>query len=57
MLANMDVRASEQQLPVITSMVVMKPADKSPNEALPGKSASGFVQDVDCHEVLNSILE
>ena len=56
-LANMDGGTSDQQLPVLTSMVVMKPADKPPNETMPGKSASGFVQDVDCTDVLNSILE
>ncbi|GLI39629.1 hypothetical protein KI811_00195 [Geobacter hydrogenophilus] len=56
-LANMDGGTSDQQLPVHTSMAVIKPADKPPNETMPGKSESGFVRDVDCTDVLNSILE
>lgn len=56
-LANMGGGTSDQQLSVLTSMAVMKPANKPPNEMIPGKSASGFVQDVDCTDVLNSILE
>ncbi len=56
-LANMDGGTSDQQLPVLTSMAVKKPADKPPNETMPGKSASGFVQDVDCSDVLSSILK
>ena len=56
-LANMDGGTSDQQLPVLSSIAVMKPADNPPNETMPGKSASGFVQDVDCTDVLNSILE
>lgn len=57
MLANMDGGTAGQQLSVLTSMAVMKPADKPSNESMPGKSASGFVQDVDCSDVLSSILE
>jgi len=56
-LANMDGGTSDQQLPALTSMAVIKPADKPPNETMSGKGASGFVQDVDCTDVLNSILE
>lgn len=56
-LANMDGGTSDQQLPVLTSMEVMKPADNPPNETMPVRSASGFVRDVDCTDVLNSILE
>ena len=56
-LTNMDGGTSDQQLPALPSMAVMKPADKPPDEPMPGKSGSGFVQDVDCTDVLNSILE
>ncbi len=56
-LANMDGGTSDQQLPALTSMAVNKPADKPPNETMSGEGASGFVQDVDYADVLNSILE
>jgi len=56
-LANDGWGTSDQQLPALTSMAVIKPADKPPNETMSGKGASGFVQDVDCTDVLNSILE
>ena len=56
-LANMDGGTSDLQSPVLTSMSVMKPADKPPDESIVPKSASAFLQDVDCSDVLNSILE
>ncbi|AJY68421.1 hypothetical protein RW64_01840 [Geobacter sulfurreducens] len=56
-LANMDGGTSDQQLPALTSMAVIKPADKPPNETMPGKSASAFPQDVDCSDVLSSIFK
>jgi hypothetical protein len=57
MLANMDGVATGQQMTALTFMAVIKPADKPSNETRPGKSAAGFHQDVDCTDVLNSILE
>jgi hypothetical protein len=56
-LANMDGGTTDQQLPVLTSMAVMKLADKPQNETIAPKSASAFPQDVDCSDVLSSILK
>jgi len=56
-LANMDGGTLDPHLPTLPSMVVIKPADKPPGEPMPTKSASGFAQNVDCSDVLSSILE
>lgn len=56
-LANMDGGTSDQQLPALPSMAVMKSADKPPDETIAQKSVSAFPQDVDCSDILSSILE
>ena len=41
----------------VNYIAVMNPANKPPHEKMPGKSTSGFIQDVDCSDVLNSSIE
>lgn len=56
-LANMDGGTADQQLSALPFKAVMKPSDKPPDETIDQKSTSAFAPDVNCSDVLSSILD
>jgi hypothetical protein len=56
-LANMDGVTAGQQLPVIPPKGDMMPVNKTLDETIAQKSAFAFPLDIDCSDILGSILE